>query len=326
MTTPQTHSLIQHQNIGDSFSGIYYVENAFVKQTVHQKDYLDLHLRDRSGSRAVKYWGTLAGLQKGDWLFIAANVEDYQGNPSLVAKNIEKADEPADLTEYIPAYDDVDPASFTELRKLLQEFEAKAGDGTAGMLVDEVYGNAAFAAKFEVAPGSDKPHYGRRGGLLASTVRVANGSIASPDFERLTDYEKVVLLSSALLCRIGAIDSFEFQDCMPVVTKRGLLLGLNNLTMTRVSSALKRVILALKKQSKAADQDVVIRILHAVSSFSSCEGADLLPMTKEALILNAANRSDEEVVTALDFIENDTNEGDEFTAFDRATKRRFYTG
>ena len=88
-------------------------------------------------------------------------------------------------------------------------------------------------------------------------------------------------------------------------------------------SAKKTTKPARKKQTKAADQDAVIRILHAVSSYG---GGELLPMTKEALILNAAYRSDTEVVTAMDFIENDTNEGDEFTAYDRATGRRFYTG
>ena len=55
----EEHALLQHQSIGNAFSGIYYVEAVFVKQTRNGKDYLDMTLRDKSGSRYVKYWGTL---------------------------------------------------------------------------------------------------------------------------------------------------------------------------------------------------------------------------------------------------------------------------
>ena len=321
----QAHALLNHQNIGDTFSGVYYVEQAFVKQTQHGKDYLDLTLRDRSGSRFVKHWGTIDGLEKGSWVFIAAIVEDYMGNPSIIAKNIEITDEPDDLSEYIPAYEDTDKQAerFDEIREELKKLEAKTGDSTAGMLVDEVYGNSKFFDRFTTAPGGTGPHYGRQGGLLASTVRVADACLKTVDGYRMEDEDKVILLASSLLFRIGAIDSYEFQDCVPVETKRGILLGLNNLTMTRVSSALKRVVTALKKKGEGPSQDVVLRILHAVTSY---DGVCVTPATKEALLLSSVYNTDREMVDAIEFIEQDTNESDEFTAFDSTFGRRYYTG
>lgn len=321
----EEHAFLQHQNIGDTFSGVYYVEAVFVKQTKQLKNYLDLTLRDRSGGRYVKYWGTLEGIEKGIFVFIAANVEDYQGSPSIIAKNIEKAEEPTDLSNYIPIYDDSDKQAerFDSIRDELKKAEAETDDQTAGMIVDEVYGNSRFFEKFVVSPGSIRPHYGRQGGLLANTVRVADACLNAEAFYQFTSQERVILLSSALLHRIGAIDAFEFQDCVPVETKKGMLLGIGNLTMTRVSSALKRVISALNKAKKSADQDTIIRLLHAVSAY---DGICVKPMTKESLLLHSVWRTDGNMVDAIEFIQNDVNEGDEFTAYDPILRRRYFTG
>ena len=325
MTQAVEHALIRHMEKGDAFEGVYYVESAYVKQTVQKKDYTDFMLRDRSGSRNVKYWGVVSGVTKGCFVFIAATVDDYQGNPSIVAKNVEKTDVPTDLSNYIPTYDDSASyaTKFDHIRAELSECEKRTGNAIAGMLVDEVYNNATFFAKFIVAPGSGRPHYGRQGGLLANTVRVAEAALCSSTQYALNDTEKMVLIASALLSRIGAIESFEFRDCMPAITKKGILLGINNLTMTRITSALKRAVTTLSKENKTVDQETVVRILHAVTAH---DGVSVQPMTKEAMLLNAAFKSDANIVDAIDFIESDVNMTEEFTAWDPSMGRKYYTG
>jgi 23S rRNA maturation-related 3'-5' exoribonuclease YhaM len=325
MAQTNGHALIRHQGVGDSFEGVYYVESVFVKQTVQKKDYSDMMLRDRSGARNVKYWGVVQDLAKGDWVFASAVVEEYMGNPSVVSKNVEKTDVPDDLSEYIPVYDDSDDNAgrFDNTRKALAELEKKTDDDTPGLLVDEVYRDAKFFDKFTAAPGSARPHYGRQGGLLASTVRVADACVRMAESYGLDDKERSVLMASALLFRIGAIDAFEFKDCMPAQTKRGMLLGIGNLTMTRVSSALRRVVAAQSKAGKTPDNEVFLRVLHAVSSF---DARCVLPMTKEAMVLSAAYRADSEMVDAMDFIANDQNVVEDFTAWDPTMGRKYYTG
>jgi len=327
MTQAVEHALIRHQGIGDTFEGVYYVESAYVKQTVQKKDYTDLMLRDKSGSRNVKLWAKAAGVEKGCFVFIAAHVDEYQGTPSIVAKNVEKTEIPADLSNYVPIYDDsgatTNASRFDEIRAELKAIEVKTGNPTAGMIVDEVYQNATFFANFVVAPGSGRPHYGCQGGLLANTVRVAEASLKAAESYNLTDQERAVLLASALLARIGAIEAFGFKDCMPVMTKKGTLLGINNLTMSRVSTALKRVVTALKNADKSVDQETVVRILHAVTAH---DGVCVQPMTKEAIVLNVAFNTDAQVVDAMDFIESDVNKTEEFTAWDPSMGRKYYTG
>jgi hypothetical protein len=69
---------------------------------------------------------------------------------------------------------------------------------------------------------------------------------------------------------------------------------------------------------------MVVRILHAVTSHDGNGGVK--PMTKEALILNSAFTHDAQIVNVVDFIENDTNVTEEFTAYDPSAGRKYYTG
>lgn len=321
----QAHQPIAHVNIGDTFSGVYYVESVFTKKTKQNKDYQDFTIRDKSGSRVVKYWGTVDGVVKGDFVFVAANVEDYMGSPSIIAKNIQKEEIPTDMSEYLPTFGDFTKyaESFDKIKEFLRAKESETGDDLITRIVDEVYNNGAFFNKFVKSPGSARPHYGREGGLFANTVTIAEQCIKMSESYDMNGQEISIMIASSLLCRIGAIDAFEFKDCMPVETKKGILLGINNLTMTRIASALKRVVSELSKNGKVCNQDIIIRLFHAVSS---CDDKCLKPMTKEAMILSSIYRMNSQMVDAIEFINNDVNTNEEFTAYDPTLGRRYYTG
>ena len=319
------HALLAHQDLGTTFEGVYLVESFFIKKTKQNQDYTDLTLRDRSGRRDVKYWGVLPVLKKGDFIRIWAIVEGYMGGTSIVAKQAEREEPPTDLSDYIPVYGDSNQNAslFDTLQTTLAETEKKIGDSTASLLVKEVYGNGSFFQKFLVAPGSAKPHYGRQGGLLANIARVADQCQKAMSSYGLSDMEQVVLTASSLLFRVGAVEAFEFKDYTLTETKRGILLGVDNLTMGRITSALRRVVTQLEAEKKTANLDIVTRIFHAIASYSN---GVIKPMTKEAIILAAVYRTDAEMVEVTEFIENDTNVNEEFTAYDSDLRRRFFTG
>jgi predicted nucleic-acid-binding protein len=93
--------------------------------------------------------------------------------------------------------------------------------------------------------------------------------------------------------------------------------------MSRIASALKRVVTVLSQENKKIDQEVIVRILHAVTSH---DGVGVQPMTKEAMVLHSAFQADAKIVDAMDFIETDVNVTEEFTAWDPSTGRKYYTG
>lgn len=318
------HSLLTHQNIGDSFAGMYYVEAVYVRKAKNLKEYSDFTLRDRSGNRTAKYWGVESDIVKGDFVLIEAHIDDYMGNPNMVIRSIEKVAPPTDLTDYIAEYEGTEQHAviFDNVKEELYRLQGKVGVDVAGKIVDEVYSNGAFFDKFVISPASVTPHYGRRGGLLANTVRVAQLCSKTAEQYNLNEQERIVLITASLLFRIGAVDAYEFIDCMAVETKRGILLGINNLTMARVSSSLKRVMASYGKDGSPSNQEMAMRILHAISVYDDLPQA----MTKEALILASVYRTDRDMVNAVEFIENDTNITQEFTAYDPILRRRYYTG
>lgn len=322
------HALLANQEVGRSFEGVYHVESCYVKKTKQNKDYTDLMLRDKSGSRAVKFWGVLPTLQRGEFLQIKAMAEEYMGGISIIAKDAQRVSSPSDLSDYLSVYPDSsqNASMFDNLQQILAAIEKRTGDSTASTLVKEIYSNGAVFQKFVNAPGSVKPHYGRQGGLLANTVRVADQCAKVMDAYGLDDTDRAVLIASALLFRAGAIDAFEFRDCIPTETKRGVLLGVDNLTANRVTAAVRRITSAVDatpSSGKKPNVEVITRILHAIISYS---GKAVKPMTREAIILASVYRTDNEMVEAGEFIDNDVNFSEEFTAFDTTQRRRYYTG
>jgi len=319
------HPLITHQEIGTSFVGTYYIEAAFVKSGKNKKDFTELTLRDKSGSRVCRYWGLIAGAKKGCFVYVEATVEYYMGAPSIVVNRIEIKDAPSDTSNYIAVCDDLDKhvSTILKVREWLKQTEASCSGSVVGKVVDDVYSDD-FYKRFLTTPGSVKPFYGRQGGLLANTARVVEQCSNISGSYSLRPDEKLILTAAALLFRVGAIDVYEFRDCMPAETDKGVLLGMNNMTMNKLFISVRKVLAEETKANRAIDSDGVFRLMHAASAYTNSHL--LRPMTKEAIILAAAYRMDNELVEAIEFMANDTNTSEKFTAYDPAFGRRYYVG
>lgn len=317
------HQPIRGVDVGDHFDGIYYLEQVFVREARNGNHFSDLMLRDASGSVVAKYWGILPKAQRGDFVHVEANVEEYAGQPSIVAAKVTQDERPEDLTNWVAMSDtyDEDIDKLDKFRDMVANLCQQADDTTPLRLLEEVLGRSSFLTKLIQAPGDVKPHYGRTGGLLACSVRAFEVTYRLMRPYGLTDREKSIALTAALLHRAGAVDAYGFVDCVPAETKQGILLGVAALTNSRLSSSLRRLVYADHKgtQEKPVSQDTSMRLLHAVLA----SGRVVPPMTKEALVLVEAVRSDERLVAAADFIAQDVNTEEEFTAYDPATKRRY---
>lgn len=332
MSNGYDHPVLSNQAMGATFVGVYYVEQAHVKLTTTKKDYTDMMLRDKSGSRSVKYWGVVPDLAQGQWVLVKATVDDYQGNPSLVAKTCELVEQPDDLSPYIPIYEDAMAYAtrFEALREKIAEWEKEASDKTCSMLLDEVFKSSVVFNRFVTLPGSEKPHYGKQGGLLASTVRVAENCANNLELYRLSSLDKAIAVTSALLLKIGGIDAYEFVNCMPTMSTQGRLQGVASLGLIRVSAASSRVIAGLAAKTKAGEADVPVfnreitkQITHAIVASDS---SSVKAMTDSAMLVLSIARTDNELTSALDFKANDLNVSQEFTAYDPVTQRKYYRG
>lgn len=316
------HEMIASQDIGDSFSGIYYVESSYVRKTRNDKNFMDMVLRDRSGSRPVKFWGVVEGVEKGVYVFVSAEVESYQDSPSIIARNIEPAEAPDDLSDFVAPYEGRD--ELVDEFISLQDNTLKGMSETCYLVVSKVFQPNGVWDDFISCPSSNGLHYGKEGGLLANVVRVSNLVLDSAKFYGLDEGQVAVLLASAMVCKIGAIDAYSFTDCMPCETDTGILAGMGNLTIARLNKALNNAVATARKEDIELDEEKLIKIVHAVAASHREYG--VTPMTIEAMILESIVRMDSEIVDAIEFVAEDQNQNDSFTAFDPRTKRRYYRG
>jgi 23S rRNA maturation-related 3'-5' exoribonuclease YhaM len=310
------HALITHQNIGDSFSGVYYIEQLHIRETVAGKDFTELILRDKSGSRSVKYWGVVDELSKGDWAFVSCRVEEYMEAPSFIAKNLDKDEAPESLDNYITICEDHDKnvEKFEKLIGELGKLCELAEDQTPLTIVHSVFTDE-FKEKFFNVPGG-YGFYGCQGGALSRTVRVGMSVRFLSGNYKLSSLDKAISVAASLLHSIGSTEVFCIKDCMPDEATYGALLGTESYTNSRLLSVCNSLI-----SGGEVTEDTAIRVIHAVVSYRE---TSVKAMTKEALLLAMANRIDEEVSNAISFIDDDVNENDDFTAYDPKSQRRYF--
>lgn len=310
------HTLIQSVAIGDNFDSVYCVESAFQKLTVHGKKFTDFTLRDKSGSRNVKFWGTI-DVKSGNFVFITARVEDYMGNPSIIASHVEIVDEPEDLSDFIQIFNDYDKhfERFDGLKSALD-----AGDGFPSFprkFVEEVFSNGNLFQKFSLVPVDTDNYYGRQGGLLARTVRLTDTALSLAEFQDFSVQDRLYLIAAALTCQLGAVDCYKFENCIPIQTKQGMLFGVGGSTISRLTFVLKRM-----TSQGTIEEEPLHRIFHSIFAFYNL----VSPATKDAIILLNAIKLDSELSRCNDFMSNDLNGDSLFTARDTVMNRQYYLG
>jgi 23S rRNA maturation-related 3'-5' exoribonuclease YhaM len=316
------HVFLRNVAVGETFSGVYYLEKSFIRVAKNGNKFSDLTLRDRSGSVFARFWGEVNA--SSCWVEASFSVEEYQGNKSIVAQNIAECEEPEDMSNYVPLSETIetDKDSLAEIISSVTEYDAESKNDTCSAILADIFRNG-FVKKFETAPASAFPSYGRIGGLLSYTIAVTESVKATALRFGFTAQEKAIALTAALLHRIGAAYAFDIIDCAPKETDRGVLIGSLNIGLSKLMNTVNRINFARKESEIKLDETVADRIMHAMVS---AEPDGIKPMTREAIVLQGSVAVVRELSDASDFIANDVNGKETFTAHDPVTKRRYFKG
>lgn len=309
------HSFITQQSVGTQFSGVYYVANVGIKKARNNKEYMDITLKDRSGSVFAKAWEVNPDIVKGMYLYASISCEDYQGSPSYIIRNMEEYTKEVDASLYIPTVADKE-ALIDFFDKAMAEAGAisDAQKAPIGAILKGVFKDAVKKAFFN-APSSTGAYYGKVGGALENTVNIVKLVLNMCQVYNLKEDERLIALAGALLSRVSCVETYTMAECVAEETKTGALIGLKSLTMLRFLDTWKE----LGKGSQ--DREWFVRLLHVVSSD---ENSTTKPSTKEAIILKKAIEMDLQMSEMFDYIEREENWQDGFSTFDTANKRRYY--
>ena len=321
-STKASHIFLRDVSVGMTFEGVYQVLGVQEKLARNNSVYSDLTLADKTSRQYVRIWKTAAStiVQKGNYARIEAHVDEYMGKPQIIANTVVKVEQPTpeEMAEFfVPTMPDRedDLKKFNELVEFVNSLCKTSQDHTCTLVLQHILTPETMAA-LKDAPGSAKPCYGAVGGALARASRVGMVTRSLCSRYKLDILEAAIAVTGALIHSVGSIKAFGFEGSTAIETKHGTLFGQGFLTSVQVANAVKAV-------SIQADAwpDTCERLAHAVASAWWCGPK---PMTKEAVVLNAAMRSDYDAAQAVDFIDGDLGSDDDFTAYDQSTKRRFY--
>lgn len=269
------HASIAHLRKGDQIAdSVYLVETANFKQTRNNKHFIQLVLRDRSGSIKGVRWEASQELYNSfgveDFLRIQGRVEEYQQHLQIVVDNLARVPpESVHFEDFLPMAarkpEDME-------RELLEEIASISNAHLKALLL-------AFLEDKDIrdgllrCPAGKTLHHAYVGGLLEHILSLMGAAkLLVKNYPQLN---LDILLAAALLHDIGKIQELSYTRSFNY-TDEGQLLGHIGIGL-----------LLLDKKAKSLPdfpQEILIQIQHIIASHHGLpeHGAIKHPMTPEA--------------------------------------------
>ena len=286
---------------GQVVKGLFYVEQAYLKQARTGQAYWSLKLKDVSGTLEAKVWKPeLSGLKSlpevGQVLEVAkAKSDQYLDQLQLV---IEKANLLPDSQK-----NGLDPSFFLgfgpfKVEALWARLEALISEHLCKTpwepLLYDFLSDEALTKKFKLCPGAKRLHHAYLGGLLEHSLTVLELCL---NFAKIyQDLDGPTLLSGALFHDIGKLEEYSYNLSIEI-TPQGKLLG---------HMVLGTLLLEPRLKKAKIPEILAEHLRHLIlSHHGSLEyGACVLPQTKEALALHFADNLDAKMHMAKKALES----------------------
>ena len=287
--------------LGSTVAETYAVQAKESRTTKSGKPFLRLKVGDRTGALACMVWDNAesigARFEAGDLVTITGRVTEYRGALQLEASDVRPAvGAGLDPRAFLPAtYRDID-----ELTGFLQYHIDSVYDRDLRRLLDGVFGDVAFLARFSEAPAAKTFHHAYLGGLLEHTVTVAD--LCDHVSQQYARVNRDLLITAALLHDIGKVDELTYGSTIDY-SESGRFLGHVILGVMLVSQK-------AKEQERFPEAKLEL-LLHAiVSHHGELEwGSPKRPKTIEALILHHVDNLDAKIKGFLEIVEGSRDAG-----------------
>jgi len=322
VTTSKRRS-IEDLTDGENLDEVYLVGEKQLRANRQGNLYIQLQLRDRTGSIDARLWNAgealFRSLHEGDFVQVRGKVQLFQGSLQIVLNNLECiGPERIDLADFLPHTD----KDVGQLQQTLRSTLMKVGNPHLRALVECFLMDEAFLRNFCRAPAGIRIHHAYIGGLLEHVVNMLEVA------ERLLPlYPKVdrdLLLLGVFLHDIGKVREMSYERVFGY-TDEGQLVGHLVIGVQMLNDKAQQV---SDLTGEAFPRDLLLRLQHMiVSHHGSYEfGSPKLPMTPEAIALHHLDNLDAKVHTFVRDIEEDKNNATSWTPFSQSLQRRLFKG
>jgi 3'-5' exoribonuclease len=276
------------------------------------KSWLELALRDRTGSIPAKMWDNFEALAKtfeaDDVVQIRGRVKLYNGQKEMTLEQIVPA-----------AVRDYDLSDFlAHTRHDIEKLYADLGAAVAAVknpwikrLLESVVNDPAIVPKLKRAPAAMNMHHAFVGGLLEHTVSLIGlGRSVAAHYPEL---DADVLLAGIVLHDIGKIDELSYERATNYTTA-GRLLGHITIGTLLVREKIRAV--------PGFPEPLAILIEHLILSHHGTYefGSPSLPQTREAIALHFLDDMDSKMAAMRATLEGASG-GEEWTERNPALHR-----
>jgi 3'-5' exoribonuclease len=208
---------------GTIVNDVFLCSRRDVKDRRDGGQFMAFEFRDRTGSVNGIMWDrvddALRCVEAGGFYRVQGRLGDYQGKPQLTVSLIYPA-EPVEVSrDDFMAVSQYDRA---ELMTELRGYVAGIANPHLRALLDLIFGDAALAERFALAPGGAAVHHACLGGLLEHTMLMCRLARNIAGVYREVDAD--LLLAGTILHDIGKVEEYDY-DVAIAHTLDGRLVG-----------------------------------------------------------------------------------------------------
>jgi 3'-5' exoribonuclease len=308
---------------GDAIDDVFLVAEKQLRANRNGNLYLQVELRDRTGSMSARLWNAgehlFRSFDVGDFLLAKGKVQLFQGALQIILSHVERVEsEKIDIGDFLP-HTDKDVA---DLQRRLRAMLMKLSNPHLRALAECFLMDDEFMRDFCHAPAGVRNHHAYVGGLLEHVVTLLDAADRlAPLYPEL---DRDLLLMGVFLHDAGKVRELSFNRAF-AYTDEGQLIGHLVIGVEMLNEKVARV---PDLTSEPFPKELLLRLKHMIVSHHGTYefGSPKLPMTPEAIALHQLDNFDAKVHSFTRDIRDDRNQTSSWTPFNASLQRRLFKG
>jgi 3'-5' exoribonuclease len=321
--TAPTRRFVQSLADGDNIEEVYLVSDKQLRANRNGNLFIQLELRDRTGSISARLWNAgeqlFRSFEAGDFLLVKGKVQLFQGALQMILNHLNKENaDKIDLADFLPHTDQDVSKLYERLRLLLRKLSNPHLRALSEcFLMDE-----QFTEAFCRAPAGVRNHHAYVGGLLEHVVTMLDAADRiAPLYPEL---DRDLFLMGVFLHDIGKVRELNFARSF-AYSDEGQLVGHLMIGVEMLSEKAAR---AAELTGEKFPTELLLRLKHLIVSHHGTYefGSPRLPMTPEAIALHYLDNFDAKLNTFTREIREDANSSSAWTPYNQSLERRLFKG
>ncbi len=309
---------------GDRIIGFFIVRKKELKTKKDQTPYILLELGDQSGRISCTLWDNVKSfydtINVGDMVKVKGTVIIYNDSQQISVEKIRKAKPEDKITEKdFLRRGNIETEALKNRLKITME---SVKNSSLKSLLQYFFNDSEWLARFTEAPGGKLWHHAYIGGLMEHTAAVAE--ICDSVARLYPAVDRDLLITGAILHDIGKIDEYRLDQGFIDYSDEGRLWGHVSIGYQQVKAAIEK----MENNRKEFPEELKKLLLHLILSHQGKheQGAPVLPMTLEAMILYYADELDSKANALLHIMERDNEPDRHWSKYVPLLERFIYMG